>query len=497
MERLGNKLFSPVDASSLVFFRIALGLILLWDCIHYFQDGLIARYWLEPLYNFSYTGFGWVKALPAPLLYLAFALIGVAALCLSLGLFYRFASIYLFIALSYFFLLEETRYLNHNYFLILLCFLLIVMPLARVFSLDAQRLKLRETSLPYWVLLVLRFQIALPYFFGGVAKLQADWLRGQPMGIWLGVRSDFPLIGSFFKQTWFVLSASYAGLLIDLLAVPLLLYKRTRAPMLACLIGFHYLNAHWFTIGVFPWLMIAASTLFLEPNWPKELLNTLKRSSGWLKLLYATSATLSGFLAIYMHGSLNPIVFLLGGCAASILIYSFSPRAKKTLIKTEKRKAPALKQTKQKRLIQGFIIVWMTLHSLLPLRHFIIPGDSIWTEEGHRFAWHMMLRLKQGSVSYIVDDPKSGERREIDPADYLASWQVLRLEDSPHLIHEFARYLGKTLSDNNELSVRARTLVSLNGRKKQPLIDSSINLAKTPESWWHANWILPLREPLP
>ena len=32
---------------------------------------------------------------------------------------------------------------------------------------------------------------------------------------------------------------------------------------------------------------------------------------------------------------------------------------------------------------------------LVPLRHFAYPGEVHWTEEGHRFAWHMKLRDKE------------------------------------------------------------------------------------------------------
>ncbi|WP_316930169.1 HTTM domain-containing protein [Leeuwenhoekiella sp. MAR_2009_132] len=32
----------------------------------------------------------------------------------------------------------------------------------------------------------------------------------------------------------------------------------------------------------------------------------------------------------------------------------------------------------------------------LPLRHWIIKDDVLWTEEGHRLSWRMMLRSKGG-----------------------------------------------------------------------------------------------------
>lgn len=41
-------------------------------------------------------------------------------------------------------------------------------------------------------------------------------------------------------------------------------------------------------------------------------------------------------------------------------------------------------------LFAGFFI----LQLVLPIRHFFIPGNVLWTEEGHRYAWRMKLRAK-------------------------------------------------------------------------------------------------------
>jgi len=33
---------------------------------------------------------------------------------------------------------------------------------------------------------------------------------------------------------------------------------------------------------------------------------------------------------------------------------------------------------------------------LVPLRHLLYPGYVSWNEQGHRFAWQMKLRDKEG-----------------------------------------------------------------------------------------------------
>ena len=61
------------------------------------------------------------------------------------------------------------------------------------------------------------------------------------------------------------------------------------------------------------------------------------------------------------------------------------------------------------------VAAWVAIQLLVPLRHFFYPGNVSWTEEGHRFAWHMKLRSKRGVCTYHVTDPVSGRTWEIDP----------------------------------------------------------------------------------
>ena len=78
---------------------------------------------------------------------------------------------------------------------------------------------------------------------------------------------------------------SYGGLLLDLLAVPLLLWRRTRLLTFVALILFHINNAYMFSIGIFPWLMIAATTIYFDPAWPKLVWSNMKNAAKPLLLL--------------------------------------------------------------------------------------------------------------------------------------------------------------------------------------------------------------------
>ena len=126
--------------------------------------------------------------------------------------------------------------------------------------------------MPAWTLWLLRFQIGLPYLFGGLAKFGDDWLRGQPMQMWLSISVWRVLFGPVAQEQWLALIFSWGGLVFDLCIVPLLVWRRTRAVAFVVAVLFHLMNAFMFDIGVFPWVMIGATTVFCDPDWPRRLI---------------------------------------------------------------------------------------------------------------------------------------------------------------------------------------------------------------------------------
>src|SRR5687767_8367684 len=57
-------LFSPVDISFLVVFRVAFGAIMLWHVERYFSKGEIESFYIAPKFHFTYWGFEWVQPWP-------------------------------------------------------------------------------------------------------------------------------------------------------------------------------------------------------------------------------------------------------------------------------------------------------------------------------------------------------------------------------------------------------------------------------------------------
>jgi vitamin K-dependent gamma-carboxylase len=438
-------LFAPIDGASLALFRMGFGAIMLWEVWRYFTYGWISEYYMQPTFTFTYYGFDWVKPWPGVGMYIHFTALGILALCILLGLFYRINAILFFLGFSYVFLLDQARYLNHFYLVALVSFLLIFVPAHRTWSLDSWRKADKcSDTVPRWSLWLLRTQIGIVYFFGGIAKLNGDWLRGEPMRMWLAARTDFPLIGHWFTEEWMVYLFSYGGLLFDLLFVPLVLWRRTR--WLALVIGlvFHLTNARLFHIGIFPWFMLAASLLFLDPSWPRLR---------WWRGTTATS----------------------------------SPDA-----------SPSKSRSLSQR--QGFTLALIGLYLgwqvLVPLRHFLYPGDVSWTEEGHRFSWHMKLRSKDGDAEFVATDVQTRTNWSIDPLHYINAEQFEEMVANPDMILQFAHHVAEQhrLMGEGEIEVYGWVQASLNGRPAQLLINPEVNLAEQPRVLTASDWILPLSD---
>lgn len=433
------RLFQATDPASVAAFRFWFGVVLSGEALRFLLSGKLREDYLDTSYQFKYYGFGWVQTLPEPWLQGVFVLLGACGLLVAVGLWYRAASGLLFLCFAYIFLIEKARYLNHYYLVILLAFLLAVLPVDRGWSLDARR-RGEQRALPRWVLELLRAQIGLVYFFAGIAKLNADWLRARPLLDWLPERSNHPVLGRLLEQDWNAWAFSYGGLALDLFCWPLLAWRRTRALTFVFVLSFHLLNASIFGIGMFPWMMIGATTIFFEPGWPRRL---LRRPLPELTYELPKLAARSG--------------------------------------------------------ARAFFVLYLAIQFALPLRHWLYPGNVNWTEEGHRFSWHMKLRDKEASVTFRVTDLAAGQTSFADPYVDLKSWQLRKMSGRPDMIHQYALHLAereRSSPDGPPLQVRVTCYCSLNGRPRQLLIDPAVDLAAQPRGYARAAWILPLKTPL-
>lgn len=426
-------LFAPVDAASLAVVRIALGLAIAWDVARYWSYGWIDAYYVLPKWTFPLLGGAWPAPWPGDGMYVHFAALGVAALAMAAGLWTRGATAATALLTTWVFLLEKSAYLNHHYLICLLCFLLLWMQPQRAFSLDRLRHPEWSAVAPRWNVLLLRFQLAVVYAFGAVAKLNADWLRGEPVFTAL-LHGDLvvPFASSLAPAT-LALAITWGGLAVDALVPVLLCVRRTRALGFAIAVSFHLANELLFRIGVFSWLMIAALPIFFAPDWPRRL-----------------------------RGRRTPA----GGTPLP------APR---------------------RRLVLAGIALYTAAQILVPLRHWLYPGDVAWTEEGHRFSWRMKLRAKSGRLVLQAVDRDTGETWWIDPREDLTPRQWRKLVATPDLGLQYVhRKRDELRAEGVDVALYADWEVSLNGARPRLLADPEVDLARESASPLRtARWLLP------
>jgi hypothetical protein len=263
--RIGGILTRPRPIAPLAVLRMAFGLIMLISTIRFIAKGWVREFYIAPKFFFPFYGFEWVHPLPATGMYIVFALMVLTTIGITLGLFYRASITTFFICCVYVELLDKSYYLNHYYFVTLITFLLMLVPAHRYCSLDAwRRPSLKVTHVPAWMIGIFKAQLCLVYGLAGISKLNHDWLMAaMPLRLWLPANAGMPLIGPLLRQTWVAYAFSWFGAIFDLAIGPLLLYAPTRKIAYIFVILFHVMTGILFKIGMFPYIMIAVTIIFL------------------------------------------------------------------------------------------------------------------------------------------------------------------------------------------------------------------------------------------
>jgi hypothetical protein len=140
--------------------------------------------------------------------------------------------------------------------------------------------------------------------------------------------------------------------------------------------------------------------------------------------------------------------------------------------------------------------VYVVLQLLVPLRHFLYPGDSTWTEEGHRFSWQMMLRIKNPLFFAVrTMDPSTHALSKVDLSSFLNPKQIDALQTRPDMIIQFAHYIADEQQRRSGIRpiVNVKAVETLNLREPQDLIDPRVDLSAQPEGQIPAPWIVPLK----
>ncbi|MBL4687191.1 MAG: HTTM domain-containing protein [Nannocystaceae bacterium] len=425
--RMLDRMFEPVDAASMVAIRVLFGVLMALGVVRFWAMGWIEALYVTPKFYFSYWGLSWIKPLPQPGMSLVFGVMLVASILIALGKWYRVAAIAFFVAFTYVELVDQTNYLNHYYLVSLAALMLVCMPLAG-----------RPSTVPRWTIWTLRLQLGLVYTFAGLAKLNVDWLfAGQPLMIWLEARQGIPIVGPLLAWDVIAHVMSWAGAAFDLSIFAALSWSRTRPLAYLAVIGFHVMTWLLFPIGIFPWVMIALTTVFFPPDWPRR----------WLPAR-----------------ALNRVLSTPGP--------SDSPR--------------------HERLVLAVLGVYFAVQLIVPLRHLAYPGSDHWHMQAFRFSWKVMLVEKTGMVEFRVVDPTSGRRWVVAPNEELTRTQTQMMSMQPDMILSYAHHIARRMAAQGyrDVAVYADAWASLNGRPSQRLIDPDTDLAAVRDGFANKAWIV-------
>lgn len=444
LARLRRAATAGTDVAALAAFRFVLGALVCASGLRFLLFGWVAELWAEPSFFFTYLGFGWVKPLPGPGMHLVCAAMVALGAMFAVGAFVRVVTPILFAIFVYVQLVDVTNWLNHYYLVSLLLLLACFLPLGRAWSVDAaRRPETRLAEMPAWVTWLLRFQVGVVYFHAGIAKLGSDWLlHAQPLNIWLSARTELPIVGAVFDQRLVAYAFSWGGFLFDTTIWAFLLWRRTRPLAYVVVIAFHAMVGWLFPIGMFPLIMVSSVLIFFPHAWPRAVLRRL---------------------------GLSGVIARLDGTAGAPSTPSF-PRG----------------------LARAAVFAYCAFQVLFPLRHRLYGGNVLWHEQGMRFSWKVMVRQKNGSVTYVVTSKKSGRTWYESPKRYLTSRQERELGGQPDLILQLAHHIAdEARARGDDVEIRAEALVSLNGRAAAPMIDPKVDLTTIHDGFGKAAWILP------
>lgn len=427
-------LFKRIDNSPLIIFRIFFGFLVACESFGAIFTGWVKRVFIDPQFTFSFIGLEWLQPLPGLGMYLYFVLMGFLGISIMLGYRYRFAIIAYALLWAGVYFMQKSSYNNHYYLLLIISFFMIFLPANRYKSLDVKQKRVQESySMPKWISLLFIFQIGIVYVFAALAKLYPDWLNGSfTKNLLLGTTTS-PFLIEIFSQKWFYLFIAYAGIFFDLLIVPLLLFKKTRTLALLASLVFHLFNAVFLQIGIFPFFALSFALFFYDSNSIKQLFFKSK----------PTEEKLSGFSALN----------------SGILVYSI-------------------------------FIPFLFIQLLFPLRHYLIDGDVLWTEEGHRLSWRMMLRERSGYIIIKIKDLVTGKEVVYDYHKNLTQKQINNLATKPDFIWQYCQRIKKEYK-NQQISIFIDCKNSINRGDYKTLIDPKQDFVTAEwDYFWHNKWIV-------
>ncbi|KAM9609652.1 vitamin K-dependent gamma-carboxylase isoform 1-T1 [Morphnus guianensis] len=454
--RFVRLLHRPTDSAALGAFRGAFGLLMALDVPQERGLGHLDQRFLDGLEVCRFPLLPFLQPLPLDWMYLLYTVMFLGALGIMAGCCYRLSCVAFLGPYWYLLLLDKTSWNNHSYLYGLLAFQLALLGADRYGSLDGLlRPQKRNAHVPLWNYTLLRAQIFIVYFIAGLKKLDADWVGGYSMSSlarhWLF--SPFRLVLS--EEMTSLLVVHGGGLVLDLSAGFLLFFDATRPIALFFVTYFHCMNSQLFSIGMFPYTMLASSGLFCHPSWPRHL---CARCPPWLR---------------------------------GVLPSTQPPRPSPDCHYGGRRARGGLRP--RQHLAAAFTLLYVLEQLFLPYSHFITQGYNNWTNGLYGYSWDMMVHSRfHQHVKITYRDGLTGEVGYLKPGVFT---QSRRWKDHADMLKQYSTCLSHLLPRYNvsQPQIYFDVWVSINDRFQQRLVDPRVDLVRAPWSPWSPTpWLLPL-----
>lgn len=447
-QKLTAWLFDKQDGSSLAVFRILIGLLLISDVLNKFKDKYVVQDF-KP----TYYGFDWIYANQS-VVDIFINLLPYTIFCIIVGLFYRLAMPLTAFMFGYLFLAFPEHYLNHYYLVLLYLILMSFIPANRTWALDSlwnnKKFPSPSRSIPRWCYLILKIQTEIMLIFAGLVKINNDWLHLIPLIGWIQIGlHNLPLIGWLFLFNITTAIGAYGIIILHVLGAPLLFWKRTRIWIFSIYVCFHLTNSFIFHIGIFPFVTIAASLLFFNPDWPRKFTNKLKPN-------------------VSAHNTQISKIKKRALLPKNVTIFLFS--------------------------------LWIFIQILIPFSALFSTNiETEWSGHRDQFTWRMMLNERSiKTVVFAAHFPENNSIEFVHLKKYLSPMQCYRIAWSDITV-QFARHLKELYNkkyNTDTVEIHAYIVLRVNLRETELWTDPTLDMSKYEPIFGVHEWINPLTNPL-
>ncbi|MCC6724209.1 MAG: HTTM domain-containing protein [Saprospiraceae bacterium] len=438
VSKFRSYLSAPTHGYVLGLFRIVFGAFMTYLMIDYMQIDLVKNAFILPKIQLAY--FDFLKPLPESVMDIMLLAMFFSAFAIMIGWAFRPACFVFGAFLFYFLMLDKGLFNNHLYLFVLLSFMLGFTHADRFFSLRnfLSKEKMANLRVPQWEVFIFQLHFAIVYFYGGLAKLNPDWLlRCEPVKSMIKAYPHDDLFAAWLNLGFQPTLLTYGGLLFDL-AIPFLLWwKRTRWWSLVPLLFFHFSNSITFSdIGIFPFIMICSTVLYFDASELPVLKN------------------------------------MVAGKVKNVEVLS----------------TPSW--------VQHFLVGYVAFQLLFPFRGLFLPNPVNWTMIANRFAWRMKSQSRfVDQFDYTVQDGPTGRATPVEVNTFVNPPQIQVAAHDPKAAADIAKGIAKEakLYGVADPVVRARIRVRWNGYAPAYMVDTLLDLSRVEFSpFQNLDWVQPV-----